>query len=159
PLVGVSPLLGRTFSADEENLANGAVVLGYGLWQGQYGGDPGIVGETISMNGQPCPGIGVMPRGFDFPERAHYRLPVGLSPQLLTRRNSHFLKVVGRLSADRTLEQAQADMTSIAAGLAREYPASNAQVGVGVVSLKDQMVGDTRTAFVILIAAAACVLL
>src|SRR5262249_3343197 len=82
-----------------------------------------------------------------------------LSPQLLTRRNSHFVKVVGRLSADRTLVQAQADMTSIAAALAREYPASNAQVGVGVVSLKDQMVGDTRTAFVILIAAATCVLL
>src|SRR5262249_4618067 len=82
-----------------------------------------------------------------------------LSPQLLTRRNSHFLKVVGRLSADRTLEQAQADMTSIAVALAREYPASNAQVGVGVVSLKDQLIGDTRTAFVILIAAAACVLL
>src|SRR5262245_56553903 len=159
PLVGVSPLLGRTLSADEESLTEGPVVLGYGLWQGQYGGDPDIVGKTISMSGQPRQVIGVMPRGFDFPERADYWLPFGLPPQLLARRNSHFLKVVGRLSADRTLAQAQADMTSIAAELAREYPASNAQVGIRVVALKDEMVGDTRTAFVILIAAAACVLL
>jgi predicted permease len=100
-----------------------------------------------------------MPRGFDFPERAQYWLPFGLSPDLLARRNSHFLKVVGRLAADRSLTQAQADMTALAAELAREYPASNAEVGVRVVSLNDEMVGDTRTAFIILIAAAACVLL
>jgi predicted permease len=160
PLLGVGPLLGRTFSADEEGQANGPVVLGFGLWQGQYGGDPAVVGRTILMNGQSRQVIGVMPRGFDFPDRdTDYWLPLGLSPQLLARRNSHFLKVVGRLSADRHLAQAQADMTAIAAQLAVEYPASNAQIGITLVPLKDEMVGETRTAFIILIAAAACVLL
>jgi putative ABC transport system permease protein len=160
PLLGVGPLLGRTFSAGEESQANGPVVLGFGLWQGQYGGDPAVVGRTILMNGESRQVIGVMPRGFDFPDReTDYWLPLGLSPQLLGRRNSHFLKVVGRLSADRRLARAQADMTAIAAQLAREYPASNARIGITIVPLKDEMVGETRTAFIILIAAAACVLL
>jgi predicted permease len=160
PLLGVSPLLGRTFSVDEESQANGPVVLGFGLWRGQYGGDPAVVGRTILMNGQSRQVIGVMPRGFDFPDReTDYWLPLGLSPQLLARRNSHFLNAVGRLLADRHLAQAQADMTAIAAQLAREYPASNARIGITIVPLKDEMVGDTRTAFTILIAAAACVLL
>ena len=160
PLLGVGPLLGRTFSVDEESQADGPVVLSYRLWQGLYGADPAIVGQTIVMNGQSRQVIGVMPSGFDFPDReTDYWLPLGLSPQLLTRRNSHFLKVVGRLSADRTLAQAQADMTAVAAHLAREYPSSNAQVGIAIVTLKDEMVGETRTALTILIAAAACVLL
>jgi predicted permease len=160
PLLGVGPLLGRTFSADEESQASGPVILGFNLWQGQYGGDPSVVGRTILMNGQSRPVIGVMPRGFDFPDRdTDYWLPLGLSPQLLARRNSHFLKAVGRLSADRHLGQAQAEMTAIAARLALEYPASNERIGVTVVPLKDEMVGETRTAFTILIAAAACVLL
>ena len=161
PLLGVGPLLGRTFSADEESQSSGPVVLSHRLWHGAYGGDPAIVGQPILMNGQSRLVIGVMPRGFDFPDRdsADYWLPLGLSPQLLTRRSSHFLKVVGRLSSDRTLAQAQADMTAIAVQLAREYPSSNAQVGITVVPLKDEIVGQTRTAFTILIAAAACVLL
>jgi len=101
-----------------------------------------------------------VPRAFDFPDRdTDYWLPLGLSPQILAHRNSHFLKVVGRLSADRSLAQAQADMTAIAAQLALEYPASNARIGITIVPLKDEMVGETRTAFIILIAAAACVLL
>jgi predicted permease len=160
PLLGVGPLLGRTFSADEESQADGPVVLGFGLWQGRYGGDTAVVGRTILMNGQSRQVIGVMPRGFDFPDHdTDYWLPLGLSPQLLARRNSHFLKVVGRLSADRGLAQAQTDMTTIAAQLALEYPASNARIGIIIVPLKDEMVGETRTAFIILIAAAACVLL
>jgi predicted permease len=135
-------------------------VLSYRLWQALYGGDPAVVGQTILMSGQSRQVVGVMPRGFDFPDReTDYWLPLGLSPQLLTRRNSHFLKVVGRLSVDRALAQAQADMTAIAAQLAREYPSSNAHVGITIVTLKDEMIGETRTAFTILIAAAACVLL
>ena len=161
PLLGVRPLVGRTFAEDEEGLRSGApVILGYRLWQGRYGGAPGVVGRVIQMNGESHQVIGVMPARFAFPDRdTDFWLPLGLSPEMLAHRNSHFLKVVGRLARGRDPAEAQADMTAVASQLARAFPATNARIGITVVPLKDEMVGDTRTAFTILIAAAACVLL
>ena len=100
PLLGVSPLLGRTFSPDEEGPGTRAVVLSYRLWQRRSGGDPNILGQSIVMNGESHEVIGVMPAGFDYPDReTEFWMPLGLRPELLSRRNSHFLKVLGRLRA------------------------------------------------------------
>ncbi|HYM22063.1 MAG TPA: ABC transporter permease [Vicinamibacterales bacterium] len=160
PLLGVSPVIGRTFTADEERPGSGKVVISYRLWQGRYGGDAAIPGRVITMNGEPQQVVGVMPAGFDFPAHdTDFWIPLGLSPQILARRNSHFLTAVGRVSQGRTLEQAQDDMTAVAARLAKSFPATNDRIGVALVPLKEQMLGDTRTAFLILIGAAVCVLL
>jgi putative ABC transport system permease protein len=160
PTLGVRPLLGRMFTADEERPETRAIVLSYRLWQRRYGGDPNLVGNAVTMNGLAYTVIGVMPKGFQFPDRqTELWQPLGLSPLLLARRNSHFLKVVGRLKPDRTVRQAQSEMSAVAAQLAKEFPASNARVAITLVPLKDQVLGDTRTAFVILLSAAGCVLL
>jgi putative ABC transport system permease protein len=160
PMLGVSPLVGRTFLKSEEGPETKAVVLSYRLWQRRFGGEAGLVGKTVLMNGERYTVLGIMPRGFTFPDReTELWMPLGLSPQVLARRNSHFLKVVGRIRRGHTLVEARAEMAAIAGQMEREFPATNSMVGIAVVPLKDQMLGDTRTAFVILLAAAACVLL
>jgi putative ABC transport system permease protein len=160
PMLGIRPLLGRTFSADEEGPETKAVVLSYRLWRRRFGGDPNLVGNSILMNGEKYSVIGVMPRGFQYPDRTtELWLPLGLQPQILTRRNSHFLKVVGRLKRDRNIAQAQSDMSAVARQLATEFPVTNDRVGITVVPLKNEILGDSRATFIILLSAAACVLL
>jgi predicted permease len=160
PLLGVPPLLGRTFTPDEEGPETKAVVLSYRLWQRRFGGDPKLVGGVVRMNGEPYSVIGVMPAGFQYPDReTELWLPLGLSPRILSARNSHFLKVVARLRPDRGLRQAQADMSAVARQMATEFPVTNAKIGIAVIPLKDEFLGDTRTTFLILLAAAGCVLL
>jgi predicted permease len=160
PLLGVRPLLGRTFYADEEGPETKAVVLSYSLWQRRFGGDPNLVGKPILMNGEKYSVIGVMPRGFQYPDReTELWLPLGLQPDILARRNSHFLKVIGRLKPGRDLVQAQSDMSAVARQLAKEFPGTNGRVGIAVVQLKDEILGDSRKALIILLAGAGCVLL
>ena len=160
PMLGVRPLVGRSFTPDEEEPEVRAVVLSYRLWKRKFAGDRELVGKTILMDGTAFAVIGVMPPGFDFPDRqTEYWAPFGLSPQLLSRRNSHFLKVVGRLKPDRDVAAAQGDMKRVAGELAAEYPASNASVGITIVPLKDEMMGPSYVTFVILVGASACVLL
>jgi putative ABC transport system permease protein len=159
-VLGVPPLLGRTFRADEEVQETRAVVLSYGLWQRRYGGRRELVGAPVLMNGEKYVVIGVMPPGFDYPNRStQFWSPMGLPPEILARRNSHFLTVVGRLAPHVDVARAQADMQDVAAQLAAEFPATNARVGTTVVALSDEMVGETRRAFLVLVSAAACVLL
>ena len=160
PMLGVPPLVGRSFTPDEEGPEVKAVVLSYRLWKRKFAGDRGLVGKTILMNGEAHAVIGVMPPRFDYPDRqTEYWAPFGLTPQLLSRRNSHFLRVIGRLKPDRDLAAARGDMKRIAGELAAAYPATNARVGITVGPLKDEMVGASYTAFVVLVGAAACVLL
>lgn len=160
PLLGVSPLLGRTFDKSEETPETRAVVLSYRLWQRRYAGDRNLLGQPILMNGEKYSVIGIMPAGFHYPDRkTEYWMPLGLSPQVLTRRNSHFLKVIARLKPGRDWRQAQSDLDGVARQLAQEYPATNARIGIRVVPLKDEILGDTRKIFAILLSAAACVLL
>ena len=160
PLLGVPPLLGRTFTGDEEGPGVRATLLSYGLWQRRFGGAPKLVGNTILLNGEKYTVIGVMPPGFHYPNRhTELWLPLGLQPEILSRRNSHFLNVIGRFRPGRNIQQAQSDMTAVGRQLAAEFSQTNAKVGVTVVPLKEEFLGDTRTAFLILISAAGCVLL
>ena len=157
-MLGVAPVIGRTFLKEEEHPDSDAIVLSYRLWQRRFYGDRDLIGRSIFMGNRNLTVVGVMPAGFQFPDRqTEYWIPIGMSPQLLTRRNSHFLKVVGRTRTP--VATAQADMTAVARDLAAAYPGTNAKVGITVVPLKDELLGQTRSAFLILLAAAGCVLL
>ncbi len=158
PMLGVPPLLGRTFTIEEEHPDSALVVLSYRLWERRFGGDRNLIGNTILINRVKYTVVGVMPPGFQFPDRqTELWVPMGLSPQVRTSRNSHFLKVVGRMRG--SVRDAQSDMSAVARQLASEFPKTNAQIGITVVPLQDELLGETRTAFLILLSAAGCVLL
>src|SRR5438876_2587012 len=126
-LLGVRPVLGRAFSAEEEVPGNERVVLmNYGLWQKQFGSDRGIINRTIRLNDVSYTVIGVLPPEFEFLHRElQLWAPLALSGEDLANRGSHFLTVLGRLKPGITLSQARAEMDGIAARLAQAYPDKN----------------------------------
>jgi len=159
-VLGVQPLLGRAFTEQEDRSDESVVLIGHGLWRSRYGGDRGIVGRSILMDGVKTTVLGVMPPDFIYPGRAiQYWAPAHFSARDLNNRGSHYLNVVARLKPGITVARAQSDMSTIAKRLAQQYPNTNKNVGANVVALKDQIVGNTGTALIVLLAAAACVLL
>jgi putative ABC transport system permease protein len=160
-LLQIEPALGRTFSADEDRASPSRVVLlGHGLWVDRFGSDPSIVGRTIHLNDEPYTVVGVMPRGFQFPDTDDQLwVPLGLSPDQLANHGSHFLRVIGRLKPDATIARAQADLETVAARLTKQYPDSNTSVGVTVLSLPEQTVGDVRRPLLVLLGIVGFVLL
>jgi putative ABC transport system permease protein len=160
PLLGVSPILGRNFSPDEDRPGGPRVVLiGYGLWQRRFGGDPTIAGREIWLNNQKYTVVGVMPRGIAFPDNSEVWLPIQLGPRDFSLRDTHYLRVFARLKPGVTPAQAQREMTTLAGQLAREYPETNTNVGATVVSLRDQLVGNLKPALWAVMAGVVCVLL
>ena len=168
PLLGVAPVYGRTFVADEEKPGAGGrvVVLGQALFQRFFSGDPNIVNQQITLDGQQYTVVGVMPQSFEFPIQNE---PVelwttiasdasGTSP-MTGQRGAHFLGITARLKPGVTKEQAQAEANTIAARLRDQYPDTNAHSGIFVESALVALVGDTRPVLLILLAAVACVLL
>jgi predicted permease len=159
-MLGVPPLLGRNFAAEEEHLDSRLLILSYRLWQRRFTGDRRIVGTSISMDGAAWTVIGVMPPGFQFPDRdTEYWVPISLTPQVWARRNSHFLKVIGRMKPGRTAADAQSDMSAVARQMELEFPAANARIGIAIVPLKEQLLGESRLAFMVLLATAGLMLL
>jgi putative ABC transport system permease protein len=160
PLLGVSPILGRNFVAQEDAPGGEKVVLiGYSLWQRRFGGDRAVVGREIWLNGEKYQIVGVMPRGIAFPDQSQLWVPLALSPQELAVRGSHYLRVFARLKPGVSLARAQREMSDLAAQLVREYPETNTNVGAVVVGLRDQLVGDLKLALWAVAAAVGCVLL
>jgi len=159
-VLGVPPILGRTFTDEEDRAGANVAVISYGLWQRRYGGDPGIVGRTLLMNDTRYDVVGVMPKAFAFRNRdVDFWWPMRLPPQQANTRNSHFLNVVGRLKPDVTFEAARDDLRSIARTLTQQYPDTNRDIGVTLVPAKEEMLGNTRLELIVLMAAAAAVLL
>jgi predicted permease len=159
-ILGVKPLLGRFFTAEEEQANAALVVIGYGLWQRRYGGERSILGRKILMDGRPFEVIAVMPREFSFPSRQiEVWRPAAFTPAELARRGSHYLQCVARLRSGVSLQQAQTGMNGIMQRLAQAYPETNRNVGAVVVPLRQQMLGNTQAILIALICAAACVLL
>ena len=152
-VLGATPLLGRTFVDDEQWEGRSRVaVLSYGLWQSAFGGDPSIVGRTITLSGRGYDVVGVMPRSFFFPGRdVQIWLPFGYTPQQVTAaRRPHWLGVVARLRPDVSFEQARADMTGIARDLERQYPDTNTQMGVRLEPLHESYASGPRAALLML---------
>lgn len=153
-LLGASAQLGRTYLPGED--AADVAVLSHRLWQRRFGGDPGVIGRAIDVDGQPLTVVGVMPADFR---------SVGMRPELwvpveLDREwHGRYLQVVGRLRPGVTLGQAQTEMTTIGRRLAAAYPDANAGWGVNVVPMHEQVTGDVRPALLVLFGAVGLLLL
>jgi predicted permease len=147
-LLGVAPLLGRTFvEQDDTPDANHVVVLSSEAWQRYFGSDPGILGRTVDLNGSSYTVIGVLPAAGAYPTAGEFWLPLSLmDKESRTRRVGHTLDVVGRLKPGVDLAEARADMQTIAARLAQAYPATNRNIGVLLTPLREQLVGSLRPA-------------
>jgi putative ABC transport system permease protein len=162
-LLAVPPLLGRTFnpSSDEPGKAKVAVV-GEEFWRTRLGGDPALIGRAIRLDGIPYEVIGVMPSSFNFPpgeSSTDAWILFEPSPELANSRGDHLLAVVGRLKPGTTLEQASAQMVTVAAQIEKEHPAEQTGRSVLIQPLRETVVGQTRPALLILFGAVGLVLL
>jgi putative ABC transport system permease protein len=160
-LLGVEPLHGRAFLPEEDVPgANKVVVLSHGLWQRRFGSDSGVVGRSITLNGEAYTVVGVMPPGFQFMSQdVAMWVPIAFTPQQAANRGNHYLRVVARLKPGVTVERAQAEMSTIAVRLQQQYPEQNTDLGVSVVSLHEEVVGNIRPALLVLLGAVGLVLL
>jgi len=152
-VLGAAPLMGRAFEEDEQFEGKSrVVVLSYGLWQGAFGGDPAILGRTITLSGRAYNVVGVMPHTFFFPGRdVQLWAPFGYAKDLIPKsRRPHWLGVVARRKPGVSLEQARDDMTAIARQLEREYPDTNTQMGVHLEPLHDSFASEPRSALLML---------
>lgn len=157
--LGVSPIIGRAFTEDEERPGGPrVVVLGHGLWQRRFGADANIAGKMLLMNGNPYTVTGVMPAGVRLPIMTQAECYVPLQAGRTGRGNS-FLRVVARMKPGVTLAQARTEMNLIANRLAQQYPDANAQIGSYVVGLQEQLAGGTRMPILVLMGAVGFVLL
>lgn len=158
-VLGVEPIMGRTFRADE-GAAPGlesAVILTHGLWQRRYGADPGIIGRGVVINDRARTVVGVMPPNFKFPERDELYLPLRWDD---APRAARSVNVVGALRPGVSLEQAQSALDAIALRLSETYPETNRGFGVRVLPFRESQIGrDERAISFALMAAVGFVLL
>jgi putative ABC transport system permease protein len=164
PMLGVRPQLGRLFTdQDDRPGASPTALISHGLWAEKFGGDPGVIGKTIRLNGDPFEVIGVLPAGFDFLRRDDIYVPLGLwfTPgHNILKRSNHFpLYVLGRLKRDITVEQARVEMESVSRQLEREYPETNSNWIATVAPIADLHVENVRPVLLVLLGAVGFVLL
>ncbi|HUB81011.1 MAG TPA: ABC transporter permease [Bryobacteraceae bacterium] len=161
PALEVQPLFGRIFSpADDRDGAPGTVLLSYGLWQRQFGGDRGILGRQLLLNGERFTVIGVMPRDFYFPSRdTQLWTAFRLKADGYADRNDNWIYPIARLRAGVTVAQASSEMAVVSAQLERQYPQENQKIGARVVRMGEDVSPQSRLLLYALVAAAACVLL
>ena len=168
-VLGVQPVLGRAFTAADDTSGERIVVISDALWQRRYGRDPGIIGRRIAMSGQNSSGqmgdatyevVGVAPPSFVFLSREiDYWTPMQFSPDEAATRGNHYLNVLARLKPGVSVEAADSDMKAVARRLTEQYPDSNRDLGAGVVSIREQVLGDTRVQVIALMIAAAAIVL
>jgi putative ABC transport system permease protein len=160
-LLGVEPQLGRAFSPEEDQPgASRVVIMSHGLWQRRFGSDINITGKPLTLNGESFTVVGVMPPQFDFPSReVDLWVPIAFSSQEAANRGRHYLQVIARTKPGVTLQQAQAEMNTIAARLQQQYPNSNTDLGATVTPLHEHIAGEIKPALLVLLGAVGFVLL
>jgi len=167
PLLGINAQVGRAFVTEEGNPgSDDVVVLSHGLWQRRFGGAPDIVGKKIMLGGKSTVVVGVMPPGFRLliqregfiAEHAQFWSPLAFKPEDRTP-VGRYLMVVARLKQGVALAQAQSQMDSISAGLAKQFPEIDTGWGIQLVGLHDQFFGSIRPALLVLLGAVGFVLL
>ncbi len=159
-VLGVEPLLGRTFLPGEDAVGKDhEVVLTYALWQGRFGGDRSIVNRTITLNNEPYTVVGVMGPKVSYPEYAQLWTPLAWTPKEAAVRGEHHSIVLARLKPGVDIRQAQTEMTTISDRLARQYPEDDKDWGALVVPLRDDIVSDVRPSLLVLLGAVGFVLL
>jgi len=163
PLLGVQPLLGRSFTPDEDRPGGSkAVVLSYGLWQSRFGGDRNILNREILLNGEKHSVVGVMPASFQFfAKDVRVWVPIALPQEDWANRGGHYLTVVARLKPGVSVTQAQADMNAVMRRISMDHPDETigGKIGVVVLPVRDEFVGDARGSLIVLLVAVAFVLL
>jgi putative ABC transport system permease protein len=161
PLLGVTPALGRVFNEQEDRAeSQRVIVLSHSLWQRRFGGDAGIIGQSLTLDNRPYTVVGVMPAHFRFPGREQeFWLPMAFEPEEAAGRGDHYLNVVARLKPGVSRQRAQAEMDAIAARLQQQYPRTNTDHGVALVPLREEFAGAIRKPLLILMGVAGFVLL
>ena len=142
PVLGVAPILGRHFNADDDRPgAEPVAMLSHEVWQRRYQGDPSLVGRSVSINGRPHTVAGIMPPKFNFPEDQKIWVPLG--PLAVNdARTARNLFTFGRLKPGADMTQAREDLKSMSAALAREYPTTSDGWGAGAAPLSDEFIPD-----------------
>ena len=173
-MLGAQPMMGRTFTQEEDAPGRALAVLNYSLWQRRFGGAANVIGQTITVDRQPYTVIGVMPRDFVFPlpgpgvngQTADLWIPMGFTPtEFQDWGGSYFYGVIARLKPGVTLPQARAEGSSLAQRIIDSYPAAIAnfarkgELSVIVAPLQQDMVGSVRPLLLVLMAAVGFVLL
>ncbi|HEX6094902.1 MAG TPA: ABC transporter permease [Thermoanaerobaculia bacterium] len=159
PLVGTRPLLGSVITPANIRGADPAV-LSHDLWQSQFHGDRAILGRVVRLDGTQHTIVGVMPPAFRFPSReTDLWTPLVLAGEDFEDRTDTYLHVVARLAPGATVEQARAELATIATRLARQYPDTNEEVRFWTVRLRDQIGRRSRLLLVALCGASLCILL
>jgi predicted permease len=165
PMLGIQPLIGRTFLNEEAQPGRDhEVLLSYGLWRRVFAANPNVVGSTIDIDGVPMSVIGVMPAGFAYPDQSEIWGPLAFSPSDLSEddRGGHGLEVLGRIKPGLSLAQVQSDMDQVGKTMIEQhqsYPYKNFGFGIIMHPLLEETVGDLKTPLLILMAAVGLVLL
>ncbi len=168
-LLGAAPELGRTFLTEEDGAHHHVAMLSERLWRQQFGGDPKIIGRTITLDASAYTVVGVMPASFAFPLQ---RVPVDVwttfsalqessdaTPPMSQQRGAHFLRAIARLKPGVSLAQAQAAMDVIASALSKQYPDSNKYNGIRLVPEQEETTAAIRPALLVMMVAVGFVLL
>jgi predicted permease len=156
----VQPMLGRSFTPDEDQQGkNHVVMLTYGLWKSRFAANPNIAGQPVNLDGQPYIVAGVMGPKFRFPGWAQYWTPMGWTDKQRAVRGEHHYLAIARLKANIAIPQAQAEMTAISTRLAEQYPEDDKGWDAVVVPLREEVVSEVRPALLVLLGAVAFVLL
>jgi predicted permease len=162
-LLGVKPILGRTFVTEEDKPGTKVVLLNESLWKRRFGSDPGVIGRALALNGESYTVVGVLPNNVRLPAFGNWRdqvwVPLAFPPEEAAGRGNHFLEVIGRMKPGVNLAQAKAEMETIAGRLAQQYPEYNTRISTVITPLQEEMVGNMKPALLILLGAVAFVLL
>ena len=164
PMLGIAPVLGRNFSADQDQPGHSHfVLLSYALWQGQFGGDPNIVTKSIQLDGETYAVVGVLPKRFSLGGKQDLWTPLGLDRAKPRDRGSHYLHVVARLKPGVDAAQASTALARFADDLRHAYPnnyghGAEGDFGMYMVPVKEQLVRELRPALLVLLGAVAFVL-
>ena len=160
PLLRVQPLLGRTFTPDEDRPGQGHVVLlGHNFWRDHFASDPNTVGRSMVIDGETYSVVGVMPPTFQFPNWAKIWVPLAWSNEIRAVRGNHNYGVIARLKKGVDIHQAQAELSAISTRLEQLYPEDDKGWGAVILPLREELVGDVRPALLVLLGAVAFVLL
>jgi predicted permease len=159
PLLGVAPLLGRVFTAEDVEKGE-LIVLSHALWTSHFGGDPGVIGTSVRLDGAPHTVIGVMPASFQFPSRSVEAWTLlALREDDFVERDDNYLEVLARLRPGVSAEQARQELAVVSARLEQQYPETNKDIGVVVLGLRDELSERARLLVLALCGATLCILL
>jgi predicted permease len=158
PVLGVQPIMGRVFGPDDRD--RDAVVISYGLWQSQFAADRDVVGHVVNLDGGARTIIGVMPRGFYFPNRdTEMWSALTFEPDDYESRQNSYIEGIGRLKPGVSFERARADLSGIAMRLSQQYPDTNGETGISFYRMRENMSPRFRTMLLALGGASLCLLL